>query len=256
MTEPLLHSDRRGAGPLAVLLHPVGLDGTFWGALPDRLARTHTVVAIDMPGHGRSGPAARPGRMDACVAAVAAVIEAERAGPAVVIGLSFGGMVAQNLALARPDLVAALIPSGCGGRIPETARPAILARGTDAETGGMAAVVEGTIERWFTPGFRATAAAEAVRRRLLADDPSGWSAAWEAISGHDALDRLGAVQMPALVIGGEADAATPVEAARALAAAIPGAELAILPGAPHMMQIESPDLYAAAIEGFLARRGL
>ena len=155
-----------------------------------------------------------------------------------------------------PDLVAALIPSGCGGRIPEAARPAILARGTDAETGGMAAVVEGTIERWFTPGFRATAAVDAVRRRLLADDPSGWSAAWEAIAGHDALDRLAAVQVPALVIGGEADAATPVEAARALAAAIPGAELAILPGAPHMMQIESPDLYAAAIEGFLARRGL
>lgn len=252
MTAPRLHVDRSGAGPLLVLLHPVGLDGTFWGGLPAQaVAAGHTVLAVDLPGHGRSAPADRPGRMDAVVEQVAAVIEAAAAGPAIVLGLSFGGMVAQNLALARPDLVAGLIACGCPGRMPEAAREAILDRGRAAEAGGMAAVVEPTIERWFTPDFRSDRRVDAVRARLLADRPSDFAAAWEAIAGHDALDRLGAVRVPSLVVAGERDAATSADASRALADAIPGARLVVLPGAPHMMQIEAEGAFVDAVAGFL-----
>jgi 3-oxoadipate enol-lactonase len=247
--------DIAGEGPPVVLLHPVGLDATFWGGLPKRLARRYRVVAVDLAGHGRSPHVARPGRMAAHVADVAGLVEKIGGGPAVLVGVSFGGMIAQELALARPDLVAALVLAGCPGAIPAAGRAAILERGRAAEAGGMAAVAEATLARWFTPGFLGSAAVARVRARLLADDPSDWAATWEAVAGHDALGRLGAVRVPALVIAGEEDAATPFAAKQALAAALPGGRLQVLPGAPHMMQIECEAEFAAAVEGFLTERG-
>jgi 3-oxoadipate enol-lactonase len=244
--------DIAGDGPPVVLLHPVGLDATFWGGLPGRLARGYRVVAVDLAGHGRSPHVARPGRMAAHVADVAGLVERLGRGPAVLVGVSFGGMIAQQLALARPDMVTGLMLAGCPGAIPGAGRAAILDRGRAAEVGGMAAVADATLARWFTPGFLAAEAVKRVRARLMADDPSDWAATWEAVAEHDALGRLGAVGVPALVIAGEMDAATPAAATRALAAALPRGRLTVLAGAPHMMQIECAAEFAAAVEGFLA----
>lgn len=250
-----IHVEIRGDGPLLLLLHPVGLDGSFWGQLPEKLAASHRVVAVDLPGHGRSPDVARPGRMDSHVDEIARLIGMLGGGPATLLGVSFGGMISQHVALAHPDLVDGLVLCACPGEIPHGAREAILQRGRDAEAGGMDAVLGTTIERWFTPGFVAAAEVEPVRRRLSANDPSNWAAAWEAVSGHDALLRLGQIDVPALVIAGDSDAATPLEAKRALAAAIPGARLDVLAGAPHMMQIETAELFGAAVGAFLAARG-
>jgi 3-oxoadipate enol-lactonase len=251
MSTTFLNVRRSGAGRPLLLLHPVGLDGTFWSGVSEPLSRRCRVLAVDAAGHGASPDARRPGRMDERVADVIDLILKEDFGPAVLVGVSFGGMIAQNVALARPDLVAGLVLAGCPGRIPAEAREAILARGSDAERGGMAAVVEPTLERWFTPGSMSTDAVARVRQRLLDDTPSNWAAAWEAIAEHDALERLGAYRGGALVIAGERDLATPLPAKQALAAAIPGARLVVLPGAPHMMQIEQPSAFLAAIEEFL-----
>jgi 3-oxoadipate enol-lactonase len=251
MSTTSLNIRRSGSGRPLLLLHPVGLDGTFWGGVIEPLSRRCLVIAVDAAGHGASPDARRPGRMDDRVADVIDLIQKEEFGPAILVGVSFGGMIAQNVALARPDLVAGLVVGGCPGRIPAEARDAILARGFDAERGGMAAVVEPTLERWFTPGFMSTEAVARVRQRLLDDAPSNWAAAWEAIAEHDALERLGAYRGPALVIAGEGDLATPLPAKEALAAAIPGARLVVLPGTPHMMQIEQPEAFLRAVEGFL-----
>jgi 3-oxoadipate enol-lactonase len=247
--------DIAGEGPPVVLLHPVGLDATFWGGLPGRLARGRRVVAVDLAGHGRSPSVVRPGRMAAHVSDVAGLVERLGRGPAVLIGVSFGGMIAQQMALARPDLVAGLVLAGCPGAITEAGRAAILERGRAAEAGGMAAVVDATLARWFTPGFMGAAAVARVRARLMADDPSDWAATWEAVAEHDALGPLGTVGVPALVIAGELDAATPDAATRALAAALSRGRLVVLAGAPHMMQIECEAAFAAAVEGFLAEAG-
>lgn len=240
-----------GNGPLVVLLHPVGLDGTFWDALPKWLASRYTVIAVDLAGHGNSPEASRPGRIADRVVDVVQLISSTNAGSATLLGVSYGGMIAQQVAVARPDLVAGLVLAGRPGRIPPEARAAILKRGTDAEAGGMEAVISSTLERWFTPVFMSTDAVARVRDRLLANSPSNWAAAWEAVSEHDALERLRALGIPTVVIAGENDLATPLEAKRALAAAILGSRLVILPGAPHMMQIECPAPFQAAVMDFL-----
>lgn len=251
MAAARLHVRRSGSGNPLLLLHPVGLDGTFWDGLIGPLSRRFQVLAVDTAGHGASPDPSRPGRMAERVAEVIDLILQEKCGPAILVGVSFGGMIAQNVALARPDLVSSLVLAACPGRIPAEARDAILSRGVEAERDGIAAVVEPTLQRWFTADFMSTEAVARVRRRLLDDAPSNWAASWEAIAGHDALDRLGSFAGKALVIAGEADLATPLPAKQALAAAIPGARLVVLRNAPHMMQIEQPEAFLAAIESFL-----
>lgn len=249
-----LHGRSEGSGPLTVLLHPVGLDGGFWGGLPAALAGRRRVLSLDFAGHGASPAVARPRPIEAYADDVAAAIR-EAGGPAEVVGLSFGGMVAQMVAIRHPDLVAALVPCGCGGTFAEEIRPMLRERGLTAERDGMQAVVEPTLTRWFTPGFLPDAAVERVRRRLLADEVAGWSAGWHAIAGLDAAPHLGALKVPTLVIAGELDAATPPAASEAtVVRAIPGARFQVLPGAPHMMQIECEAAYIETVAGFLLRR--
>jgi hypothetical protein len=103
------------------------------------------------------------------------------------------------------------------------------------------------------------------RERLLADDVEGWAGAWQAISQVETQPRLKEIRVPTLVITGEADVSAPPARAEAMAAAIPGARLHIVPGAPHMLPMEQPAVFNAAVLDFLrsvapagrtSRRGL
>jgi 3-oxoadipate enol-lactonase len=244
-----LHGVVTGEGPDLVLLHPVGLDHTFWGPLASAASRFQRVLSVDRRGHGLSPAADRSARLEDYADDVHAAIKRHCRGAAAVLGLSFGGMLAQVLALRHPEVVAALVLCGCTGGFADEVRPVLRERGLAAERDGMEAIVEPTIERWFSPAFRADPAVEKVRERLRSDDPASWSAAWHAISTFDALPRLGEIDVPTLVLAGDSDAATPLAAAAKLAEAIRGARFSVLRAAPHMMQIECRgDLNAAVIE--------
>ena len=250
MSAVSLHGETSGRGPLVVLLHPVGLDHRFWGTLPSVLAAERRVLALDLAGHGRSPSVARPRSLEDYADDVAGAIVLA-GGPAAVVGLSFGGMIAQVVALRHPDLVSMLVPGACGGTFAEELRPVLRERGLVAEREGMVAVVETTLQRWFSAGYEG-AAVRTVRERLLSQDAAGWSAGWHAIAGLDATRDLGALRIPTLVVAGEADAATPSAVTEAtVARVIPGARFAVIPDAPHMMQIETADAYASTVAGFL-----
>jgi 3-oxoadipate enol-lactonase len=246
-----LHCIVSGEGPDLVLLHPVGLDHTFWPSLTEAASRTHRVLALDLRGHGASSKASPGTSLEDFADDVYAAIARYGRGPAIVLGLSFGGMLAQVLALRHPKAVAALVLSGCTGGFAPEVRPVLRERGLTAEREGMDAIVQATIERWFTPAFRADPQVERVRERLRANDVASWSAAWQAISTFDALPRLAEIAVPTLVIAGEVDAATPIAAANRLAESIRRARFEILPAAPHMMQIERRDDYTATVTKFL-----
>ena len=244
----------KGSGPALVLLHPVGLDHSFWGPLLDQAAEMFTVIAVDLMGHGRSGvvSADRPiGEYANDVRDLLNRLDIEKAG---VLGLSFGGMIAQEFAVSHPDRLSFLVVGACGSRIPVEVSAAVRARGEVAADIGMAAVVETTLERWFTPAFMGSPAVARVREQLLANDPRGWAAGWSAISSFDAASRLAGVSVPSMVIAAELDAGTAVPATRAIADAIPGARFTLLAGAPHMMQIECADRFTDQVIDFLRDR--
>jgi len=250
-----LHCRVQGCGSPVVLLHPAGLDHQAMDgvahALASAPARARQVVSVDLRGHGRS-PDAAPGTQLADYAAdVAALIERVCAEPAIVLGLSFGGMVAQELALRHPGAVAGLVLCGCTATFADELRPLLRQRGTDAVRDGMASVVDATLDRWLTPAARNGALAAGIGAALLRNKTANWSATWHAIAEHDALQRLGALRLPAAVIAGELDAATPAAASRQLAGAISGARWMCVSGAPHMMQMECGAAFNAAVQAFL-----
>jgi formyl-CoA transferase len=233
------------------MLHPIGLDGDFMQPTAAAFRKAWRVIRIDLRGHGRSPSLAAGAGLDTHVADIRAAIEAHCRRPAILLGVSFGGMLAQLVALADPQIVAGLVLCGCPPRIAPENRPMMRERALAAERDGMEAIVAPTIERWFTPSFAADPWVTRVRNRLLTDDRAAWSASWHAIGTFDALPRLGEIAVPTLVVAGERDAATPLAASEALAQAIRGARLVKLPGAPHMMQLERPDDFNAAVGAFL-----
>ena len=247
----ILNYRLEGAGPRVLLLHPVGIDLTFLAPLAGLLAPRHRVMRIDLRGHGGS-PSLPPavGLADFAEDVHDTLAQADFS-PCAVVGFSFGGMVAQTLALKHPADVAALVPCACPCTLGDGARAVAAARATDAERGGMAAVLEATLERWFTPAFRAAGGDARARDHLLARDVRGWAQGWRAISGIDTLPSLPSLRVPALCIAGEVDkSSTPAAVAR-IAEAIPGAGLKVIAGAPHMLFIEQPQAVARELLDFL-----
>jgi 3-oxoadipate enol-lactonase len=233
-----------------VLLHPVGLDATYWEPYAKRFAPLRHVVPLDLPGHGTSpvleGPVTLGGMADRIAGAVA-----DLGGPADVAGVSMGGMVAQYLAAAHPRLVTSLILCSTSGGFPEAARPGVAARGDAALADGMSAVVGTTLERWFSPGGRDAEIGRRTADTLRAVDPAVWAACWQAISELDTLAALRTVDVPALVVTGDADTSTTPAMAEAIASALPHARLEIVPGAWHLGAFEEPEEFAPLMERFL-----
>lgn len=246
-----LHHKLEGKGPKIALLHPVGLDLTFFAPMAAALAKDFCVLSVDLRGHGRSPMKPAPRGLADYVDDVHALFEVLSFAPAAVAGFSFGGMIAQMLAATYPRDVSALIPCATPGTLPPEERPVARDRADQAERGGMQAVLEATLDRWFTPAFRQRSGDAAARERLLSDDPAAWAAAWRAISGLDALPHLRSVRVPALCIAGELDRSSPPPAVKAIADAIPGARFTVLHGAPHMLFVEQPEAAARVIRDFL-----
>jgi 3-oxoadipate enol-lactonase len=251
MTVARLHHVIEGTGPRVAMLHPVGLDLTFLQPVAAELSRRYTVLRVDARGHGQS-PATPPAdRLEDYADDLHALLAQREFAPCAVVGFSFGGMIAQTLALRHPQDVSALVPCACPSTLAEQNRAVAAERGATAECGGMEAVLDATLARWFTDAFRAGSGAEPARRRLLADDVGGWAHAWRAMARIDTAPHLHAIRVPTLCIAGEVDKSSPPEVVAAIAMAIPGARFTTIPGAPHMLFIEQPHAVAKAILAFL-----
>jgi len=251
-----LHTALEGTGPRLALLHPVGLHGGFLQPISHRLSNRFQVLRIDLRGHGAS-PLDPPSLTMAEFADdVHQTLHQAGFAPCAVAGFSFGSMVAQELAIQHPADVSALIALAGPCSWDAQQRAAIAARGTFALAKGMEAVVDATMARWFTPGFRQSRQALEARNTLLQRDPQGWARAWQAISELDTEARLRGLRIPALCVAGECDVSATPEAVRRIAAAIPGARYAALSSAPHMLFIEQPEAVAALIAQFLGELNL
>jgi 3-oxoadipate enol-lactonase len=240
-----------GQGPAVLLLHPVGLDLSWWEPQVEALRPEFQVLRLDFRGHGKSAIAPPPYTLADFAADARALLATLNIGPAHVIGLSLGGMVAQVLALEYPKDVCSLVLSNTLCTLPAQARQAMRARGEAAEQAGMAAVIEPTLERWFTRGFLDSTLVARCRRHLLGQDVGAWASTWRALADLDTLPRLGEIHVPTLVTTGDADVSTPAAAAQLIASSIPGAVLKIMPGAPHMAPYERPELFNPLVLEFL-----
>jgi 3-oxoadipate enol-lactonase len=223
-------------------LHPIGLDGQVW-----RGATAGSALTPDFPGFGECPLHGKPS-FGALVDFVASLLD----GPADIVGCSLGSMVAQHVAVGRPDLVRSLVLA-CGSA--RAHAEASRQRATAARTGGMEAVLPSTLERWLTPAALATdghPGVSYVRNRLLRDDPEVFAQYWEAMAQHDMLDALSQIRVPTTVIAADGDRAVSVPDMAEIARRIPGAQLEVLPG-PHILPLENGAGFRDAVGHHLER---
>lgn len=158
-----------GTGDPIVLLHPVGMDRRFWEPLIRELPEGYACVSVDLPGHGESDVPAWPPQLADMASTMVVALDHILAGrPGIVVGCSMGGMVAQEIALARPDLVL----TNTAHTLVDAGREAMWQRAMLALK-GMDCVAELTLDRWFGPGFRQQnpQAIDEFRHHLLQIDP-------------------------------------------------------------------------------------
>ena len=231
-----------------VLLTPIGLDSGCWERVPLPALAT---VEHTFPGFGGRPRAAQQPTM----ASLADEIAASYDGPLALAGVSMGGMVAQHLAVRHPQRVRSLLVACTGA----SADPATMeARAASAEADGMAGVLEETLGRWFTPAALAARPEHPgvayARRTVLALEPACFADGWRAIAGHDIVARLGEIAVPTSCLAGSMDNASPLSRTREITEHVPGARFAVLDG-PHMMHLECPDEFAAALSEHLRWAG-
>jgi 3-oxoadipate enol-lactonase len=231
-----------GTDGSVVFLHPIGLDRHVWsGVLPPG------AVALDFPGFGE---AAAAGTMS--MAGLAEYVASQLSEPATLVGMSLGGMVAQQVAVREPGAVRSLVVA-CSN--PASDPRVMRERAAAVRAGGMAGVLDLTLDRWFTPEALAEEdhpGVDYVRRRLLADDPEVFASYWEAMAGHDVKDQLGSVKVPATFVAGARDKASSLPVLRGMADAVPGGVLRVVDG-PHMLTLERPAEFSAVLSEHLER---
>lgn len=244
------------ARPPVMLGHALGCDLRMWDALAEHLlAQGHPVLRYDQRGHGGSDTPAGSYGMAELADDAARLIDELGLAPVVWIGLSMGGMVGQELALRHPGHVAALVLANTTSGYPPEAQAGWAQRIEGIRSGGLEAIVDGALQRWFHAAFRAEHPGVVAlwRQRVLACREAGYIACCEAISQIDTTERLHRIAQPTLVIAGALDAGTPPAMAERIAARIPGAVLTVLPGASHLSVLEQPQAFMACLDGWLAR---
>ena len=247
-----LHSLREGQGPLVVLSHALGCDLRMWDGVAALLASDHSVLRYDHRNHGRSELVAGPLTIETLAQDAAALIEREAGGaPVHFVGLSMGGMTAQALALARPELLASLTIANSSAHYPD--QTPWQARIQAVQAQGIEAIADGAVARWLTPGYLATpegaAAGAGLRATLVVSDAAGYIASCEAVAAIDFRESNRRIQLPTLVIAGTQDEATPLAMSQQIAAAIAGAQLATIDAA-HISAVERPAEFAALLRAF------
>jgi len=232
-----------------VLIHALGLDWRMWEPIVADLATRRRVFAYDIRSHGAAAGSPTPFTMADTAADLVGVLDALELERAHVVGLSLGGGIAQTAAVAHPERVESL------ALLATTYYPfvAFEDRARSGETEGIEAQVDVTLTRWFTPGALAEngPGVRYARERIRADRADDWAASWRAFKGLDVEDRLGSLDMPALVLAGELDASTTPDIMSGIAERIPGASFEVLPGTPHMQTLEQPGRVVAALDDFL-----
>lgn len=245
--------DVRGSGPWVTLSHSLSCDLTMWDGLAAALAPTYTVLRYDTRGHGGTSAPEGPYRFDQLVGDVIGLLDALKVDRTHFVGLSMGGMIGQHLALAHPSRLDKLVIANSTSRIPPEAGPLWDERIAIARSQGCAGLVDATLGRWFTLGFRSAQTVESARigGLIAATPPAGYIGCASAIRALDITGKIGAIRMPTLVIAGAEDPGTPPAMSEVIASAIPGARLEIIPRASHLSCIEQPETFHRLVGEFL-----
>lgn len=241
-----------GGAPV-VFSNSLGTDLRLWDDVVALLPPGLRIIRYDMRGHGLSDCPRAPYAMGAMVHDLEGLLDALDVRDAVLVGLSVGGMIAQGLAAKRLDQIRAVVLSNTGVKI---GTKAMWQERIDmVASQGLAAMSEAIMERWFSRKFRKSGPLAPWRRMVETTPAEGYAGVCAAIAGSDFITPTSGLRLPAMVIAGSEDGATPPDLVRDLAGLIPGARFELMRGAGHLPCAEQPRDYAALLTDFLTSIG-
>ncbi len=232
-------------GMPVVFIHGAGSSHLIWGAQVRALGDVTRTYALDLPGHSKSKGQGRDS-INAYAEVARVFMDALAIERAVIAGHSMGGAIAQTLALAYPDRVAALALIATGARL--RVHPAFLE--------GFRNDFDNTVEKIIAYYFAANADPRMVEKSAALLRACGQRVVFgdfSACNAFDVSERLAKIRMPTLVVCGREDQLTPPKSSDFLAANVPHARLELIEGAGHHVMIEKPDIVNRALMEFVQK---
>lgn len=250
-----IHVSREGSGAPLVLLHCLGVDHHFWD-FASPLGADFTLYRYDLPGHGTSAVPTAGYDIADLSNQLAGILRAQGIDRASIAGISLGGLIAQDFAARHPDFVDKLILVDTTPRYTDEMRAMWDERAATARTKGVGVMVAALLKIWFSdeaiannePGVRY------VRDTLNKCSGEGYALACEALGKADLRDLTPTIKARTLVLCGDNDIPSFLDAARWLAATISGAELLWIAGTRHASVLEKPHYAVEAMKAFLQKR--
>ncbi|MBV9287322.1 MAG: 3-oxoadipate enol-lactonase [Hyphomicrobiales bacterium] len=240
------------SGPALVLINALGTDFRIWDEAAAILSASFRILRYDKRGHGLSEAA--PDRYDMADYAqdLAALADEVGIARATVVGLSIGGLIAQELYRQRPRLFAALVLADTAAKIGTD--ESWDARTAAVERGGVEAIADAVLQGWFTADLRAQRpeALAGVRAMLTRTPKQAYLAACGALKRTDLRAHLPAIAVPTLCLVGEDDGSTPVALVRETAAAIGGSRFEVVKRAGHLANLEQAQVFASLVAEHVA----
>lgn len=238
--------------PTLVFANSLGSDFRIWRDVIVRFVGEASIITYDKRGHGLSD-LGHSQTMDDHVSDLAALLDHLGEQHAIVCGLSIGGLIAQGLYHARPDLVGALILCNTGLKIgtPELWNMRIEA----IETKGIAAISDDILSRWFTKPFRdenpeqIAGYANMLTRTLK----QGYMGACAAIRDTDLRGQAADIDVPTICIAGDQDGSTPSDVVKEMAHAIPNAFFEEIKACAHIPTVEQPEILTEIMKAFMSK---
>jgi 3-oxoadipate enol-lactonase len=250
-----VHCEIEGEGPWVVLSHALACHFRMWDDQVAVLRDRFRVLRFDTRGHGSSSVPPAPYRFDQLVQDLVGLFDTLGVEQAHLVGISLGGMVAQEFALEYPRRLASLVLCDTTSKYPDGTDRIWRDRIAAVQAEGLTPQVEATLERWFTPRFRA-ARPDVMARigAMIRNTPAeGYIGCGAAVPTIDTTARLGAIACPTLVMVGEHDAGTPLAMAETIQRGIPGAALEVIASASHLCNVEQPEGFNGVLLDFLSR---
>jgi 3-oxoadipate enol-lactonase len=236
--------------PVVLMSNSLAADVNMWAAQARQLAQSYRVIRFDARGHGQTEATDDDYSLDLLAEDALSLLDALGIEKVHFVGLSLGGMIGQLLAVRAPHRLLSLVLCAT---FASTSREMWDQRVKAARADGLGPLVEPTLERWLTPGFRAARpdVAEAVRAMIARTSPEGYAGCAAAIRDMDLIDAAPLISLPTLLLAAADDPSAPPETMSELHERIEGARFVVLEDAAHLFTMEQPDRATQIIEEFL-----
>ncbi len=243
--------DGAADGRTVMMSNSLMSDRTMWDVTIPALTDRYRVLRYDTRGHGLSGTTPGPYSIAMLADDAVSLLNALNIGTVHFVGLSMGGMIGQQMGARYPDRVHSLALCDTASEMPP--RSMWEERLGIARTRGIAGLLDGTIQRWFTAEFiaREPQMIERVRRMISLTGVEGYIACASAVRDMAQTTMLLQVKAPTLILVGRKDPACTVEQATVINRVIAGSQMVVIENAAHLANIEQPEAFNRALRSFI-----